>query len=155
MDRNHIQIIHNGRLSSISSRQDDPFEFFLACLYRHGQTAFDRQQASVKRELPHDNVLVKLLQFNLIARRQDADRKAKVVGRTLLAHIGRCEVDGDTSAWPFQSSMADCCCDTFLAFPYGIVGQAYHDKAKWKAQIHFHRNCESVYALHGAPKGFY
>jgi hypothetical protein len=88
-----------------------------------------RTEAPVERKFAEKHRVVDLPAFEFPRRAKYAHRQRQVEGGTLLAHIGRREIDHDAPHRKRISGILNCGRHPFAALPHRDVGEADHDEA--------------------------
>jgi len=92
---------------------------------RRSHEGADAHKARVaERQLAHHDIPREPFGGQLLGRGQNTQRNGQVVGRSLLADVGRRKVDDDFLAAHFVRAVLECGPDAFLTFSDRVIGQA-------------------------------
>ena len=150
----HVEAVHHGGLAGVLRGDDDALEAHLARLDGYGQGALDGLKAAVEAQLAHEHVAREPLRAHHAHRRQDAYGHGQVVGRTLLADVGRSQIDDQLLRGELVPVDLDGGHDALVAFLYCGVGQAHKEELHSARVCHLYRDGDGVDALHGRRKQF-
>ena len=116
-------VLDDAPLAEVRRRQHQPLPV-TGGQQGNGQHAAYRLHTAIQRERADDHQVVESV------RRQDADRgeqpkgNRQIVRRAALAHVRRCEVDGDPALGKLETRVLDGAADPIAALPYRRVRQA-------------------------------
>ena len=115
---------HDGRFRGVLPGQDHARESLVAGRESHRQGSSHGQHRAVERQLAHHDIPREPFGGQLLGRGQNTQRNGQVVGRSLLADVGRRKVDDDFLAAHFVRAVLECGPDAFLTFSDRVIGQA-------------------------------
>ena len=99
----------------------------LTCQDGERQTPLDGLDGSVERQFAHHHILFKLVGRYLTIGSHHSHADGHIVKRTLLTHIGRGEIDGNSTTRETHSRFAQSALDAVTAFLDSRIRQADHN----------------------------
>ena len=144
-----VEIVDYGCFACIVFRKDEAFEFTFTGFYCHRKGTFYWPQASVKRELAHNDIFVKIVRLDVSVGGNDTYCQWQVVSGAFFAYVGRSHINDDVPLRYVQAALVEGRLDALLAFLYGVVGQADNGEVNALLYADFNGNCYCVYAKDG------
>ena len=151
---NHVEVVDDGRFLGVLLRQHNAPEALLAGLNGNGQYPANGPQIAIERHFTHDDVVAQRLGLQLLRGVQNAQRNGQVVGRTLLADVGRGHVHHHFGARHAVAPELQRRLNALLALLDGVVGQAHHVEVRPGRDHYLNGDGVGVDALHGRAEGF-
>ena len=128
VDRDRVDA-GEGRLSHAVSRAQEALDSKPPCALGDGENASDPAQATVERELPDGGRTLERAPRQLLGGCEERERDRQVEARSLLAQLGRREVDRDAPVREAQLGGGDPTSDPLTRFLAGAVGKADDSEA--------------------------
>ena len=119
----NVDPLDQGRLRRVAGRHKEPLVSPLGGHARHRQDAVDVAHAAIQAELAQNQRVVHVAK-DLVGGGQDAHGDGQVVGRPLLAQVGRGEVDGEAVRRVIEPAVGKRGAHPFATLAYGNIGQA-------------------------------
>src|SRR5579871_1514321 len=85
----------HGGLAGVHLGDNEPLELLASCLDRDGQSAANRTNPAVQRQLPNEYTVEQLFLVEATVRTQNPEGHRQVESRAFLADVGRSEIHGD------------------------------------------------------------
>jgi hypothetical protein len=101
--------------------------FLPARFERHGQHAFHRPNAAIKRQLADETEFLEGGAVELFTDGDHSERDRQIEARPFFLNVGRGEVDRRSASGPEITAVADRGGDAIAAFFYRGVGQPHDD----------------------------
>ena len=150
-----VQFVYHSRFAYIGLGYNQTLVSQLACLDGYGQCSAYGQDGAVQAELAQHHIAAKKTGLYKILCGQYADGHGQVIGRTFLADVCRCEVDGDLLCGEFVTAVLNGSHDAFMAFAHGVVWQADQGKTGASGRIYLDGNRCGLHAFNGCAIQFY
>ena len=154
VDTIDIEVVDHSGLAGILCREDETFVAQLAGFDGDGQGATDGHEAAVESQLTHDEVARQFVGHDHVARRHDAYGNGQVIGRALLADVGRSHVDGDLRGGHLVARVEQGGTDALMALLDSRIGKSHEEELHSTRCVHLDGDDGGIDTLHGGSEDF-
>ena len=123
----HVQVVDHGGLARIFTWNDNSLKMHLTCQNGKWQAALDGLDGTIERQLSHHHVVFELVGRNLPVGRHYGHGNGHIVERAFLTHVGRGQVNGDSTSRETHSRLAQSTLDAIATFLDSSVRQSDHN----------------------------